>query len=38
VSFPEFDRITFLSGSGRSTGSASYLYRPTHIEQIVDLF
>ena len=38
MSFPEFDRITFLSGSGRSTGSASYLYRPTHIEQIVDLF
>src|SRR5450759_3374616 len=38
VTFPEFDRIAFLLGSGRAVGSAGYLYRPTHIEQIADLF
>ena len=38
MSFPEFDRITYLRGYGRSAGSAGYLYRPTHVEQIVDLF
>jgi decaprenylphospho-beta-D-ribofuranose 2-oxidase len=38
VTFPEFDRITYLRGSGRAVGSAGYLYRPTHLEQIADLF
>src|SRR5664279_3639339 len=38
VTFPEFDRLSDLRGSGRAAGSAGYLYRPTHIEQIVDLF
>ena len=38
VSFPDFDRITLLRGSGRAAASAGYLYRPTHVEQIADLF
>src|SRR5262249_14270468 len=31
-------RLTFLRGSGRAAGGAAYLYRPTHVEQIADLF
>ncbi len=38
VSFPDFDRIAFLRGFGRAGGSPAYLYRPTHVEQIADLF
>jgi decaprenylphospho-beta-D-ribofuranose 2-oxidase len=38
LSFPDFDRITFLRGFGRAAGSAGYLYRPTHVEQIAVLF
>ncbi len=37
MSFPDLDRMTFLRGFGRAAGSPSYLYRPTHVEQIVDL-
>jgi len=38
VPFPDFDRLTLLRGSGRAAGSAGYLYRPTHLEQIAELF
>lgn len=38
MSFPDFDRLTFLRGFGRAAGSLGYLYRPTHVEQIADLF
>ena len=38
MTFPDFDRLTLLRGSGRAAASASYLYRPTHVEQIADLF
>jgi FAD/FMN-containing dehydrogenase len=38
TTFPDFDRLTPLSGFGRSARSTSYLYRPTHVEQIADLF
>lgn len=36
--FPDFDRLTPLAGFGRAARSTSYLYRPTHVEQIADLF
>lgn len=36
--FPDFDRLTALTGFGRAVRSTSYLYRPTHGEQIADLF
>jgi decaprenylphospho-beta-D-ribofuranose 2-oxidase len=38
VSFPDFDRMSFVRGFGRSAGSPAYVYRPTHVEQIADLF
>ncbi len=37
-SFPDFDRLTPLTGFGRAARSTSYLYRPTHVEQIADLY
>ncbi|MCC7360048.1 MAG: FAD-binding oxidoreductase [Anaerolineales bacterium] len=36
--FPDFDRLTPLTGFGRAAQSTSYLYRPTHVEQIAELF
>jgi decaprenylphospho-beta-D-ribofuranose 2-oxidase len=36
--FPDFDRLTPLTGFGRAARSTSYLYRPTHVEQIAELF
>ena len=38
MTFPEFDRLTLLRGSGRAAASAGYLYRPTQVEQIAVLF
>jgi decaprenylphospho-beta-D-ribofuranose 2-oxidase len=38
VSFPDFDRLTLLRGFGRAARSPAYLYRPTHVEQIAELF
>jgi FAD/FMN-containing dehydrogenase len=38
MSFPSLDRLTLLQNFGRSLGSPAYLYRPTHTEQIVELF
>ena len=36
--FPDHDRLTPLTGFGRTVRSTSYLYRPTHVEQIAELF
>jgi len=38
TTFPDFDRLTPLTGYGRAAHSTSYLYRPTHVEQIAALF
>lgn len=38
MSFPDFDRLAPMSGFGRAARSTSYLYRPTHVEQIAELF
>jgi len=38
MSFPNFDRLTPISGFGRAAHSTGYLYRPTHVEQIGELF
>jgi len=32
------DRLTRLSGFGRSSSSLAYLYRPTRVEEVVELF
>jgi len=36
--FPSLDRLTLLYNFGRSLRSTAYVYRPTHVEQIVELF
>src|SRR5215210_1190290 len=36
--FPDFDRLTPLTGYGRAARSTSYLYRPSQVEQIAALF
>ena len=38
MNFPDFDRLTLLRGFGRAASSPAYLYRPTHAEQIAELF
>ncbi len=38
MSFPDFDRLAPVSGFGRAARSTGYLYRPTHVEQIGELF
>jgi decaprenylphospho-beta-D-ribofuranose 2-oxidase len=38
MSFPNFDRLATVSGFGRAAHSTGYLYRPTHVEQIGELF
>jgi decaprenylphospho-beta-D-ribofuranose 2-oxidase len=37
MTFPDFDRLTLLRGSGRAAASAGYLYRPSHVEQVAKL-
>lgn len=36
--FPSVDRLTLLQNFGRSLRSTAYVYRPTHVEQIAELF
>ncbi|HLF03453.1 MAG TPA: FAD-dependent oxidoreductase, partial [Anaerolineales bacterium] len=36
--FPSLDRLALLENFGHSIGSPAYLYRPTHVEQIAELF
>lgn len=36
--FPAPDRLTLLQSFGRSLRSTAYVYRPTHLEQIAELF
>lgn len=36
--FPSVDHLTSLSGFGRAAARPTYLYRPTHPEQIAELF
>jgi FAD/FMN-containing dehydrogenase len=36
--FPSPDQLTRLQNFGRSIGSTAYTYRPTHVEQIAELF
>lgn len=38
MTFPSPDQLTRLQNFGRSIASTAYVYRPTHVEQIVDLF
>jgi decaprenylphospho-beta-D-ribofuranose 2-oxidase len=38
MSFPDLDRLAPLSGFGRAARSTGYLYRPTQVEQIGELF
>jgi FAD/FMN-containing dehydrogenase len=38
MSFPDFDRLAPVSGFGRAARSTAYVYRPTHAEQIAELF
>ena len=37
TTFPEIDRLTLLRGFGRAARAASYLYRPTHVEQVAEM-
>lgn len=36
--FPSLDRLTLVENYGHSLSSPAYLYRPTHTEQIAELF
>ena len=36
--FPSLDRLALLENFGHSISSPAYLYRPTHLEQIAELF
>lgn len=36
--YPSLDRLTRLYNFGRSLSSVAYLYRPTHVEEIAQLF
>ena len=38
MSFPSLDRLSLLENFGHSIGSPAYVYRPTHAEQIAELF
>jgi len=38
AAFPDLDRLTCLYGFGRAAHSPAYLYRPTHTEEIAELF
>ncbi len=38
MSFPSLDHLSLLQNFGRSIGSPAYVYRPTHVEQIAELF
>ncbi|MBI5291317.1 MAG: FAD-binding oxidoreductase [Chloroflexi bacterium] len=38
ASFPSADRLALLTNFGHSIGSVAYVYRPTHAEQIAELY
>lgn len=38
MTFPSSDQLTRLQNFGRSMGSTAYVYRPTQVEQVADLF
>jgi FAD/FMN-containing dehydrogenase len=38
MTFPSSDQLTRLQNFGRSMGSTAYVYRPTHVEQVAELF